>query len=767
MASRADDIGVGSRAAGTPKRTWPFGARRGRGRRRSLADRLNIDPRRFLIAVGVMFAVLFVIAVVPPFRKAAALGLSKVILAVAEPWAPSVGNFDDLPQASVILAADGSELARLDGGERRQPITLDAVPPHVVHAVLAAEDANFYDHGGIDPTAVVRAVVRTTGGKTQGGSTITQQLAKINYTNSERTMLRKLRELQYAARLEKKYSKDQLLERYLNQVYFGDGAYGLGAAAQTFFGVAPEQLTPAQAATLAGKIKSPEGLDPRTDPEAVLARRDGVLHNMKRHGWLDQAGLDQALAEPMNLAPDQGNATGQTTAKAPHFVELVKREANGIDALGGSQESRGHQLFTGGYTIETTLDVAMYDHAAQAVQTQLGAPNDPATAIVSVQPGDGAIRMLFGGLTFDRKFDVASQGRRQPGSSFKPYVYLAAVRDGISPRSQFDASSPKQLTYRGDKFVVNNYEGDGQGQSDLENAMVHSINTVFSQLALEAGPPNVVRTAEAAGIPHEVLEKDVHNPATALGGLTKGVTPLEQAAGYAAFAAKGVYAEPYAIVRVKDRQGNVVYEHAPKTRQAFEAKEVGVLNAALLRVVGEGTGRAAAIGRPMAGKTGTTQNYGDAWFVGFVPQLSTAVWVGYPDKITPMTSVHGIKVAGGTFPARMFSTYMTRAVESMPIQDIDTATPEELSLRLVNVPPPPPPPTPPSTDTTLPTTTTTLPGPSTTTSTTVGATTTTTQKKQQQTTTTSTTSSTTTTTQPTTNTTTGDGGGGSSGGKGG
>ena len=709
--------------------------------------------------MGVMFAILFIIAVVPPFRKAAAIGLSRLILAVAEPWAPGIGNFDDLPEASRILAADGSELARLDGGEKREPITLDNVPPHVVHAVLAAEDASFYDHGGIDPTAVVRAVVRTSRGDTQGGSTITQQLAKINYTNSERTVLRKLRELQYAARLEKEFTKDELLERYLNQVYFGDGAYGLGAAAQTFFGVTPDQLTPAQAATLAGKIKSPEGLDPRSNAEAVIERRNGVLANMKGHGWLDPIAYDQAVAEPMNLAPDQGNATGQTTAKAPHFVEYVKREAATIDALGGSDESRGHELFTGGYTIETTLDPAMYDHAAQAVQGQLGGPADPATAMVSVQPGDGAIRMLFGGLTFDRKFDVASQGRRQPGSSFKPYVYLAAIRDGISPRSTFDAASPKELTYRGDKFVVNNYEGDGQGQSDLENAMVHSINTVFSQLALEVGPPNVVRTAEAAGIAKDVIGQDTHNPAIALGGLTQGVTPLEQAAGFATFAAKGVYAEPYSIARVRDREGNVIYERTPKTRQAFEAKEVAVLNSALLRVVGEGTGAAAGIGRPMAGKTGTTQNYGDAWFVGFVPQLSTAVWVGYPDKIVPMTSVHGIRVSGGSFPARLFSTYMTRAVEALPVKQIDTAAPESLSLRLLNPPPPPPPPLPPSTDTTLPTTTTSvLPGPSTTSTTTPGtSTTSTTQKKQTTTTSSTSTTSTTSTTQPTTATTSGGG----------
>ncbi|MDQ1438884.1 MAG: penicillin-binding protein [Acidimicrobiaceae bacterium] len=719
-------------------------------------------------------ALLAVIAVVPPFRRAAALGLSKVVLAAASPWAPSIGNFDDLPTASRIVAADGTELARLDGAQRREPVSIKQLPPHVPQAVLAAEDGNFYHHGGVDPQAVLRAVVRSAEGRTQGGSTITQQLAKINYTNSQRTILRKLRELQYAVRLEKKYTKDQLLERYLNQVYFGDGAYGIAAAAKTFFGVEPEQLTPAQAAMLAGKIRSPEGLDPRTKPEAMIARRNSVLANMRRHHWLTPDQAAQAEAEPMALAANPTDAAA-AAARAPHFVEYVKREAATIDALGGSAESRGHQLFTGGYTVETTLEPALYDEAADAVRSTLSGPADPATAMVTVQPGDGAIRMLFGGLTFDRKFDVASQGRRQPGSSFKPYVYLAAIRHGISPRTTFDSSSPKTLPYKGGSFTVNNYEGEGSGPSDIDNAMTHSINVVFSQLALATGLDNVVRTAESAGIPEEVLAKDGDNPAMALGGLTKGLTPLEQAAAYATFAAKGVYASPYSITRIKDRTGRVVYTHSPKTRQAFDPNEVGVLNNALMQVVKAGTGRAADIGRPVAGKTGTTQNYGDAWFVGFVPQLATAVWVGYPDKIVPMTSVHGVKVAGGTFPARMWAAYMVRAVESLPVKQIDTATPESLSLHVLNEAPPtlPPPSTTPLDSTTSSSSTTSSTvtgfgggaGGSTTTSSSPGGSTTTTAKpattttsttQKKQTTTSTTAPATTTTAKPTTNTTAGD-----------
>jgi penicillin-binding protein 1A len=706
-----------------------------------------------------MALVLFVVALVPPLRRAAALGASKVILTLASPLAPGIGHFKDLPQASKIMAADGSLITELDGSQRRQPVRLKDLPPQVPHAVLAAEDANFYHHGGVDPTAVMRAIVRTGQGQQQGGSTITQQLAKINYTNSQRTLLRKLREVQYAVRLEKSYTKDELLERYLNQVYFGDGAYGIAAAAQTFFGVPPEQLTPAQAATLAGKIRSPEGLDPRRDPAPVQARRDQVLGNMRRHHWLTDQQLQQEQAAPLAVVPEPTNAPAAGPLLAPHFVEYVKREAATVDALGGSRESRGHELFTGGFTIETTLNPQWYQQAVKVVQDNLGGPSDPATAVVSVEPGDGAIRMLFGGLSFDRKFDVASQGRRQPGSSFKPYVYLAAVRDGISPQSRLSADSPRTLKYRGSSFTVHNYEGEGHGMVDLDTAMAHSINVVYSQLGLAVGLDNVVNAAEGAGLPKTVLDVDRQNPAIALGGLTKGVTPLEQAAAYATFAAKGVFAEPYSITRIRDRNGHVIYTHDVKTHQAFDAKEVGVLNAALQGVVQDGTGTASQIKRPSAGKTGTTENHGDAWFVGFVPQLSTAVWVGYADKVTPMTDVHGIKVTGGSFPARIWSGYMGGATADMPVEDINTATPDELNLQLLGQRPPAglQPPTTTSSSTTssstsstvLPETPTTI-GPSTTT-TAAPATTTTTASPATTTTSTpppSTTTSSTTTTAP-------------------
>ncbi|HVM01366.1 MAG TPA: transglycosylase domain-containing protein [Acidimicrobiales bacterium] len=629
--------------------------------------------------------VMAVVALVAPLRRAASVLTSRAILVAMSPLAPSIANFDELSQGSRILAADGSLLAELDGAHRREPVQLDRLPDHVVRAVLAAEDANFYDHGGIDPSAVLRAVVRNAGGDRQGGSTITQQLAKLNFTGSQRTILRKLNEVQYAVRLEERYSKDELLERYLNQVYFGDGAYGLAAAAQVFFATAPEQLTPAQAATLAGKIRAPEALDPRRRPDRVQARRDQVLRNMNRHGWLGDADLEAATATPLEVA-----AEAPAGGRAPHFVEYVKREAAGLDELGPTPEVRAKRLFTGGFTITTTLEPSAQDAAAAAARAALPDAADPEAAVAAVVPGDGAIRILHGGRDFSaRRFDLASQGRRQPGSSFKPYVYLAAVAGGMDPRSTFDASSPQHLTHRGERYTVHNYEGEAAGRADLDEAMVRSINTVFARLVLEIGPGAVVRTAESLGI-RDVDENVGSRPAIALGGLRRGVTPLEQAAAFAAFAAKGLWAQPYAIARVVDRDGQVLFERRPETERAFADDEVGVLNAALLDVVRRGTGRGAAIGREVAGKTGTTQEYADAWFVGFVPQLAAAVWVGHPDGIVPMADVDGRPVTGGSLPASIFAATMRAAVGGLPAERIFTASPDELGLDRVDQPPPRP-----------------------------------------------------------------------------
>ncbi|HEX8770599.1 MAG TPA: transglycosylase domain-containing protein, partial [Acidimicrobiales bacterium] len=579
---------------------------------------------------------------------------------------------------------------RLNGSQDRDPIKLHELPDHVRNAVLAAEDADFYSHSGVDPEGVFRALLRnSTGGRQQGGSTITQQLAKLNYTGSQRTVLRKFKEVLYASELERKYSKHELLERYLNQVYLGHGAYGFGLASHVYFGVNASQLTPAQAAMLAGKIQAPNALDPYAKPDAARDRRDHVLQAMKKHGWLSDADLSTALAGSLDVAPDPDtrSASAGGLGRAPHFISLVGREATGMSGLGDNPQTRQKQEFTGGYTFETTLDTEAQDAASEAAQRNLGEPGDPTTAIVSVQPGDGAIRVLFGGLDPKVHFDPASQGKRQPGSSFKPYVYLAMLDQRIDPRTTFDSGSPRTLDCRGAPWSVENFEGEGGGPSSVDNAMTHSINTVFAQVMVKIGPTAVQEVAQKAGIPREDVTPA--ECAMALGGLRHGVSPLGQAAGFATFAAKGVAAKPYAITRIKDRTGKTIYEHTVNRNPALDETKVGVLNASLVDVVQNGTGKAASIGRPVAGKTGTTENYGNAWFVGFTPQLATAVWVGHLDGDIPMDHVHGTKVTGGSFPARIFGQYMRVATADDPVQQIFTASPDALKLRPPSLPPPP------------------------------------------------------------------------------
>jgi membrane peptidoglycan carboxypeptidase len=655
------------------------------------------------VAIGVgMLACLLLIGIVAPLRRLVANVASRAILVVASPFAPNISGFDALPDASRVVARDGADVGLL-GTQQRDPVKLDQLPPHVTRAVLAAEDADFYSHSGVDPAAVFRAMVSNARGESQGGSTITQQLAKLNYVGSSHSVFRKFKEVLYASKLESRYSKNQLLERYLNQVYFGEGAYGISLASQTFFGVTPDKLSPAQAATLAGKIRSPSGLDPYKAPGPVQARRDQVLRNMGKHRWLAGAELESALSSPLGVAPRKNTGRGVGAAsKAPDFVAFVGREAAGIEALGSTPDARRKQAFTGGYTIETTVDLKASDAAVESAKAVLGAPGDPTTAIASVQPGDGAIRVLFGGLDPNLEFDPASQGRRQPGSSFKPYVYLAMLKAGIDPRTRFDAASPQTLRCAGAPWSVNNFEGEGGGMITVDDALTRSVNVVFAQVMTKVGPSAVQQVAEKAGINHD--EVTPAECAMALGGLRNGISPLEQAAGFATFAAKGVSAQPYAITRIKDRRGQVVYEHKPKTSQAFKDKETGVLTAAMENVVRSGTGTAADIGRPLAGKTGTTENYGNAWFAGFVPQLSTAVWVGRPEGDTPMRNVHGVNVTGGTYPARIFSRYMKAALVGVPVQDLYTASPDELGLKSADTSPPPTGPT-----TTVESTTTTFP----------------------------------------------------------
>jgi len=629
----------------------------------------RIGWRRFLLAFA---AFTLVAAVVPAVRwptlRVVATGLGEVV----EPVTPGAGSFEELPTSSRVVDRNGQLVADLHGENRRQWISLADLPDHVRHAVLAAEDRNFYEHPGVDPTAIVRAAMAQARGGEQGGSTITQQLAKLNYTGGEVSLLRKAREVLYAARLEREYSKDELLERYVNQVYFGDGAYGIAQAAKTFFGVEPRELSPAQAATLAGKIRSPDGLDPHEAPDAVVERRNQVLDLMASQGWLSEASTSDAADEPLDVLPPEPPHPAGTLA--PWFVDYVKWEARGIEELGSDPASRVHRLLTGGLTVETTLDLQANQAAQVALNEALSDPEDPTGAVVSLVPGDGAIAVMVGGRNYEgQKFNAAAQAERQPGSAFKPFVYLTAIRDGIDPRSRFPGSSMMSFEHDGVRFQTKNYGSRGYGMLDLDSALARSVNTVYMQLGLKVGPEDVVETAQQAGIDRDISPV----PAVALGGINPGVTPLEMAAAYATFAAAGEYAEPYAIRRIVDADGGVVYDRTRQADERFPAEQVGVLNKALIGVVDSGTGTGAALDdRTVAGKTGTTSDNRDAWFVGFAPQLSTAVWVGNLDN-TPMGYL-----TGGSVPASVFQRTMAAALSGVPPAEVHTTDAETLDLVL-------------------------------------------------------------------------------------
>jgi membrane peptidoglycan carboxypeptidase len=629
--------------------------------------------RRIFAALAVT---LTVIGVVPPLRQAAMSVVSNVVLFFGTPFAPKTADFSKLPHGTRLMAADGSIIGDLgpDGLRSFEPTKVASLPAPVKYSFLAAEDKNFYKHNGVDPTALLRAAFSTLRGKTEGGSTITQQLAKINYTGGERTIFRKFREYLYTTKLERRYSKDQLLERYINQVYFGDGAYGLAAAAKGYFGVKPEQLSAAQAAMIAGKIRAPEYLDPRSRVREVTRRRNQVLVNMQREGWLDDGQLKAAVAEPLNVIPK----VAAKASRAPHFVAYVEREAKRLAALGVDPDARATQLFTGGYTIQTTLDPDVYDATVASVRARLGEANDPTTAVATVKPGDGAIRSLFGGLDFAKtQFDMASLSGRQAGSSFKPFVYMAALRDKIDPRTTFNGTSGRVIPCYGDK-PVSNYAGEDEGGNiDVDEALVHSVNVVFVDLGCEVGPKKVVRAATDDGVSPDATSAQ---GAVFLGGLDgDGVNALTMASAFATFAADGVYAEPYAITKITNSDGHVVYQHKAKTHRAFTSDEVGVINRPLQDVIRRGTGTAASLGRPVIGKTGTTQNNIDAWFIGATPDLATGVWVGYPQP-KAMSRVHGRPVTGGSFPALVFHDVMKSALRGVPPHGIHTVSPDALDL---------------------------------------------------------------------------------------
>ena len=604
-----------------------------------------------------------------------------VLAQIAGPWARAMtervdrvaqlaGYRADLDARSKIYSRDGKLLAILHGEENREPITLSVMPVHLRNAVIAIEDQRFATHDGVDVTALGRAfVVNVTGGSIQqGGGTITMQLARNAYLqNRSKTVERKLDEIVVARRLERELSKDQILEEYLNSAYFGRGAYGIQAAAEAFFDKDAAKLTVGESTLLAGFIRAPEEYDPVARPAQALARRAMVLTAMQEMGTVDAAGRKAAEKGLLRFAPRTvSNGVVMVTPYGRAFVEYVKQSLLGDPRLGATPEERRDRLFNGGLRIETTLDAAAQHAAERTIADILDRKNDPSAALASVEPSTGAIRAMAG-LVDDNGFNLAAQGRRQPGSAFKPFTLVAALEEEFSLSDRYSGSAPRKILLPdGQVWTVHNYEGSASGSMNLITATEKSVNAVYAQLVMDVGADKVVSAAERMGITSPL---DPY-PSIALGGLTIGVSTLEMASAYATLAAEGTYRRPFAVARVLDRSGEVFAGESIGIR-ALERAVANRTTAVLERVVQNGTGRRAqALGRPAAGKTGTTDDYRDSWFAGFTPQLSTVVWIGYPKARIPLLNIHGLpRVYGGSLPAEIWTRFMSAALEGLPVMD--------------------------------------------------------------------------------------------------
>ena len=575
------------------------------------------------------------------------------------------------PERSTIYASDGSVLATIYLDENRDIVRLEQVPEIARQAVLAIEDDAFYEHGGVNVPSVFRAMIANAaaGRITQGGSTITQQLVKnAIIEDTEQTFARKFREAAIAIRMERRYTKDEILELYLNDVYFGNGVYGIGTAARYYFGERAAALTLPQAALLAGLIRSPALYDPVVDPDAAVARRNEVLNRMETLGWISPEQAQTARAKPLRLVRDAGRSTQKVQPFFVYYIRnLILDDAHHeFDVFGRTRDQRIHTLYQGGLRIYTTLDPDWQRYAQAAVDASpsISRTRGPDVSLVSVDPRTGAIRAMLSGKDYRRdELDLAWHGARQVGSAFKPFTLVAAFEQKVPPGKVYSSKSPFcSPSWTSADHCVSNAEGGDRGYIDLTTATQDSVNVVFAQLALDIGPASIARAAHAMGIaaPLDPI------PSITLG--TEEVSTLDMASAYSTLANDGRHCRPFAIARVLVPGGESLYRHRPSCEQVIEPAIARQVTSMLTRVVCCGTGTAAAIGRPIAGKTGTTQDYTNVYFAGYTPQVATAVWVGFPQGQIGMDSYYGHSVYGGTLAAPIWHTFMARATAGMPVQ---------------------------------------------------------------------------------------------------
>jgi penicillin-binding protein 1A len=606
-----------------------------------------------------------------------------------------------LPQTSFLYAGDGTLITSLHAAEDRVIVPSRKIPDVMRNAVIAIEDKRFYDHHGVDLKALLRAAyVDATSGKiVEGGSTITQQYVKQTYVGDRQTLSRKIREAYLAWQLEDTLTKDQILTRYLNTIYFGNGAYGIQAAAETYFGEPATHLTLPQAALLAGLIRAPNDYDPVAHPKIAARRRNQVLTSMQGLGMIDPSQEARASAHPVRV---HRAAMAQQHYLAPYFVDYVKQWFLSNPRFGKTPQERYDLLFEGGLRITTTIDPTLQQAAETAVHSILLYPSDPYGAMTVIDPRTGFIKAMVGGRDYwsqkDRfaRINLATGGStgRQAGSSFKPFALVAALEHGISPGQTFDGSYVAVPLSDGTVWTPGNAEGSSYGAISMEQATVNSVNIAYVNIEkaigdgdIYLGARRVIDTARRMGIRCCTRTTSPKTPLQAVPSAVLGtneVNTLEMASAYGTLADGGLHVDPTPVVSVMTADGKVLYQAEPRPQPVVNPSVVTLADQILQKVVLYGTGTAANIGRPQIGKTGTAQNYSDAWFVGAVPQLVAAVWVGFPQGQVSMccgrTRLN--PVYGGTWPAQIWHAFMLNATKRLPEKTFPTSNVQYLTLRI-------------------------------------------------------------------------------------
>jgi penicillin-binding protein 1A len=573
-------------------------------------------------------------------------------------------------QNSFVYASDGSRLGSIPSeGRNRQKVPSRRISPWMMKATVAIEDKRFWQHGGIDPIGITRAFWADVneGKVVQGGSTITQQLVRNLYISRERTFTRKLREACLAVKLAQSWPKQKILTAYLNQIYYGSQAYGVEAAAQTYFSEPAKRLSLAQSALLAGLPQAPSRFDPFANATAARIRRKQVLRAMLSTGAITKRQYRRTVSDhDLHLKPSEL----YKKIRQPYFFSYVRDEL--VRVYGEARVRHG------GLRVYTTIDPRLQRAARKAITDTLYLSNDPAAALVSIDPATGAIRAMTA-VSPGRarnQFNLIADAHRQAGSTFKAFVLATAIEQGMNPASTYYLSAPLDCSsdpcYPDKPWHVETYDHTYSGSSSVESATLRSDNTVYARLTMDVGAENVAAMATRLGVRTPFPPRNVVHGIPSLGIGSIAVTPLDMASAYATLAARGTYSKPMAITKVvlpKGQPDTKAGWGIPQRKQVISPGVAYEVTRILQENVVSGTGVAANFGRPAAGKTGTTENHADAWFCGYTPQLETTVWMGYQAGESPMLSVHGIAVAGGTFPAQIWRLFMEDALVNDPTKN--------------------------------------------------------------------------------------------------